>query len=286
MRSIQSLIIDTRLEADGVREAETNEQEATLAKREIHDEWESHYRTADNERFYNQCFDAILRDHCAPPGSTFLDVGCGIGAHSVRLAERGYRVEAVDFSESILEATRKNVDAHNLGQMISVCQGNLRDLPYADGEFDYVLCWGVLMHVPDLEGAISELVRVVAPGGSLVVSEDNMHSVQSVTFRTLLRLLGRRREVQWTDAGIEKWKETDAGKLMTRETRIPWLICAFEKRGLRLRARKSGQFTEAYVRVASPTLQRAIHALNSAWFRYGGPPQLAFANIMIFERPA
>ncbi len=276
---------ETGLEAEGVREAETNEQEATLAKAAIHDEWESHYRTADNERFYNQCFDEILRDLCAPAGSTVLDVGCGIGAHSVRLAKRGYLVEAVDFSESILDAARKNVDRRNLGQMINVCQGNLRDLLYADGEFDYVLCWGVLMHVPDLEGAISELVRVVAPGGALVVSEDNMNSVQPVTYRALLRLLGRRREVHRTDAGIEKWKETDAGKLMTRETRIPWLISAFEKRGLRLRARKSGQFTEAYVRVSSPALQRAIHAVNSAWFRYGGPPQLAFANIMIFERP-
>ena len=74
--------------------------------------------------------------------------------------------------------------------------------------------------------------------------------------------------------------------LMTRETDIDWLISAFEKLGLQLSVRRSGQFTEAYARVSWRPLQRAVHAFNSAWFRYNGPPKLAFANILVFERPA
>ena len=97
----------------------------------------------------------------------------------------------MDFSESILAEARTNIEQRHLAEKITLRQGNLRELPFAEGEFHYVLCWGVLMHVPDIEAAISELARVVAPGGKLIVSEDNMNSVQPVTHRALLRLIGR-----------------------------------------------------------------------------------------------
>ncbi|PND57582.1 hypothetical protein CRM90_11355 [Mycobacterium sp. ENV421] len=268
-----------------MREADTNEQEATLSKPDIHAEWASDYRQGANERFYNECFVEILKALAAPTGARFLDAGCGSGSHSIRLAERGYRVEAVDFSEAILESARQRVDEHNVRDRVTLRQGNLRALPYADGEFEYVLCWGVLMHVPDLEAAIAELSRVVAPGGALVVHEANMNSLQSAAQRTLLRALRRQRKVVRTDAGIEKWRETDAGKVMTREARPAWLISEFEKHGLRLRTRRSGEFTEAYARVPAPVLQKVIHDFNSAWFRHSGPPHFAFTNVLIFDRP-
>jgi SAM-dependent methyltransferase len=267
-------------------EAERNDVEATLAQPAVHLEWEANYRTEENERFYDRCFDELLREVGAPSGATFLDAGCGIGAHSVRLAEHGYRVVAVDFSENILADARKNVEAHGLAASIDIRQANLKELPFDDGAFEYVLCWGVLMHIPDVEAAITELARVVAPGGKFVLTEDNMHAVQPVTQRALQKVLGRKPDVRNTPAGLEKWRETEAGMLMTRQADVPWLIRTFERQGLRLVLRKSAQFTEAYARVSWGPAQTAIHRLNWAWFRYGGPPGLAFGNILVFERSA
>jgi ubiquinone/menaquinone biosynthesis C-methylase UbiE len=269
-----------------MREDDTRAVESALAGPGIHGEWEQQYRTPENEGFYDRYFDEILNLLDPPEGATILDAGCGIGAHSVRLAERGFNVEAVDFSDSIVESARHYVAGHELGARIRISRANLRALPHQDASFDYVLCWGVLMHVPDIDAAISELVRVLAPGGMLIVAEDNMRSLQSRTIRGLARMLHRPRDDRRTPGGIEHWRVSDSGTLMLREADIPWLVGAFEARGLRLVQRRAGQFTNVYARFSSQRLQRAVHKFNALWLRFRGSPGMAFGNVLVLQKPA
>ena len=81
----------------------------TLADGEIHRKWVNTYRTEKNHRFYEMAFDAILREIHPPKGAMFLDAGCGSCQHSLRLAQRGFRVTAVDFSDSALALARENI---------------------------------------------------------------------------------------------------------------------------------------------------------------------------------
>src|SRR5213594_2433459 len=136
-----------------------------LSRPEIHQRWERDYRSTDNESFYEQGFDYILRVLKPSPGATFLDAGCGSCAHSVRLARRGFNVRAVDFSESALAMAEDYVNSKELQDQIILGRESLLELSFLDETFDYVLCWGVLMHIPEVERAVSELSRVIKPGG-------------------------------------------------------------------------------------------------------------------------
>src|SRR2546425_888869 len=89
-----------------------------LARPEIHRQWKRDYRTADNESFYEQAFEYILRVLKPAPDATFLDAGCGSCAHSVRLARRGFNVVAVDFSESALAMAQDYVSSKQLQERI------------------------------------------------------------------------------------------------------------------------------------------------------------------------
>src|SRR5213076_2226800 len=94
----------------------------------------------------------------------------------------------IDFAAPVLAEARANVARAGLEDRVSLSQGNLLTLPFADSAFRYVLCWGVLMHIPDVAGAIAELARVLAPGGTLIVGEGNMHSPDELALRLLDRL--------------------------------------------------------------------------------------------------
>ena len=251
----------------------------------IHQKWVANYRTPEMQVFYDMAFDRIVTLLEAPPGAVILDAGCGSCAKSVLLASKGFRVTAVDYSANALELASETVKRLGVEDRITLKQDNLLGLSFPDGAFHYVLCWGVLMHIPDLPRALSELVRVVAPGGTLVLSEGNMHSLQAVVMRGLKKVLGRERaEVARVPGGIEYTDKTEQGTLLTRQTDIPWLIKECERLGMRLRARQPGQFTELYVAVPWRPLKRLIHAANTLWFRYirlAGP---AFGNILLFEK--
>lgn len=90
-----------------------------------------------------------------------LEVGCGEGELAERLQrELGAEVLAIDQSERMVELTRaRGVDAR---------LGDVQRLPLSDGEFDCELAAWMLYHVPDLDRALSELARVLRPGGRLV----------------------------------------------------------------------------------------------------------------------
>jgi ubiquinone/menaquinone biosynthesis C-methylase UbiE len=256
-----------------------------LANATIHHKWVNTYRTAEMQTFYAMAFDEIAKRLEAPRDATILDAGCGSCAKSVLLAARGFRVVATDFSASALELAKETVRAQGFEDRITLQREDLTALSFPDGTFQYVLCWGVLMHIPDLQRALSELVRVLAPGGVLVISEGNMFSVQAVLLRWLKRMLGRERaEVTKTSAGIEYRAVTDQGGLVTRQMDMAWLVGEGKRLGLALNARIAGQFSELYVAVPWRAAKRFIHMVNSVWFRYVGLAGPAFGNILIFEK--
>lgn len=95
----------------------------------------------------------------------FLDLGCGLGRHSVLFAKHGFRVCSFDFSPEAVESTRKWAEEENLHLDCRV--GDMRELPYEENSFDCILGWNVINHT-DTEGVkktVSEIRRVLRPGG-------------------------------------------------------------------------------------------------------------------------
>jgi ubiquinone/menaquinone biosynthesis C-methylase UbiE len=282
------LVVDPQT---GGNQAMTNSEsklvENLLARPEMHQQWTRDYRTADNEGFYEQAFDYIVRVLQPPAGATFLDAGCGSCAHSIRLGRRGFHVRAVDFSESALRLAQDYLKSKGLEDRITLGRESLLELSFPDESFDYVLCWGVLMHIPEVRRAVAELARVIKPSGFLVVSEGNKSAPEAVSIRNLKRLLRKETaDVKDTPAGVEYWKEKDGDTLVTRQANIKWLIRSFEANGMRMTKRVAGQFSETYTMFSAPPLKRLVHGFNNLWFRrvkWSGP---AFGNILFFQKRA
>ena len=129
---------------------------------QIHVTWERNYRSLGNERFFERIYDEFVKQIGYPLGSHALDIGCGVCANSIRLARRGNIVSAADYSEAILDQARANVSRNQLSEQITIDREDILNLSFPDNRFDLVLCWGVLMHIPDAERAISQLIRVQA----------------------------------------------------------------------------------------------------------------------------
>jgi tellurite methyltransferase len=96
---------------------------------------------------------------------TALDLGCGVGRHTVMLAELGYRTSALDASEAGLDHTRQALA--DRGLQADVRLGHMSALPFPDGAFGYVLSLNVIYHgdPPAVRQAIGEIARVLVPGG-------------------------------------------------------------------------------------------------------------------------
>lgn len=98
-------------------------------------------------------------------GGRVLDAGCGAGRMSRYLADRGCRVHGVDLSPGMVEAA---TGAH---PDLRFDVASLADLPLDDSSFDGALLWYSTIHTPDqhLPALLAEVVRVVRPGGHLLV---------------------------------------------------------------------------------------------------------------------
>jgi SAM-dependent methyltransferase len=94
-----------------------------------------------------------------------LDAGCGSGRYSVAMALHGAAwITAVDVSETgLLEARRRATEF----PQIKFQQGSVLELPFEDETFDFVWSAGVIHHTADFDKALSELTRVLRPGGKL-----------------------------------------------------------------------------------------------------------------------
>lgn len=104
----------------------------------------------------------------SPAGLDILDAGCGTGYLSVKLAAAGGAVVGVDLSPAMIAHAEQNAAAAGVSARFVV--GSLSALSaLPDASFDRAVSNYVLMDLPDLEGAMSELSRVLRPGGFAVL---------------------------------------------------------------------------------------------------------------------
>jgi ubiquinone/menaquinone biosynthesis C-methylase UbiE len=133
--------------------------------------------TVDGYREWARCYDEpgnqlidleqpvvwdILRG--LEPGRA-LDAACGTGRHTSYLASLGHEVIGVDSSPAMLAKAQAKIPEGTFAL------ADLHDLPLPDDHVDLVVCALALTHVPDLEPVLAEFVRVLRPGGQLVISD-------------------------------------------------------------------------------------------------------------------
>ncbi|PYM28879.1 MAG: class I SAM-dependent methyltransferase [Candidatus Rokuibacteriota bacterium] len=137
-----------------------------LPTREGYDRWAAIYDDEDNPL-------VLLEDaHLAPllgdvRGLDVVDLGCGTGRRTLRLAAAGARVTAVDFSEGMVAKARAKP---GWGRVRFVAHDLTRPLPFADRAFDRVLSFLVLDHLADVATFFAECRRVCRGDGFVLVS--------------------------------------------------------------------------------------------------------------------
>lgn len=118
----------------------------------------------------------------AKPGESILDLGCGDGQLTLRIASTGARVVGVDASpEMLAKARSRGIDAH---------EGNAESLPFADHSFDAVFSNAVLHWVRDQDAMMAEVRRVLKPGGRFVAEmagHGNIAAIRVAFMATLAR---------------------------------------------------------------------------------------------------
>jgi ubiquinone/menaquinone biosynthesis C-methylase UbiE len=108
--------------------------------------------------------------------SNALDAATGTGRHALRLARRGIQVTGIDQSPEMLAMAQASATQAALA--IDFHRGSLDDLlPFAEAQFDLVICALALCHVQNLRGAIREFARVLRPGGAVIMSDFHPYCV-------------------------------------------------------------------------------------------------------------
>jgi len=109
------------------------------------------------------------------PGDVVLDLGCGEGRHVI-LAYAAADVHSigVDLSLDDLKTTRAKfrnfAEPNNRAKLFNLATANAQALPFADNTFDKLICSEVLEHIDDYRGVLSEIARVLKPGGLFCAS--------------------------------------------------------------------------------------------------------------------
>ena len=163
--------------------------------------------------------DWIFSHYEIRPGYRILELGCGTAdmwKGKFPLAE-GANLTLTDFSSGMLEKAKNNTEMYTA---VSYRLVDIQCIPYADHSFDMVIANMMLYHVPDLNKALSEVRRVLAPGGVFYCATYGEHGIMEYVNKTLadLEIHGSIGKTFTLQDGAEKLENHfDDVKMYTRE---------------------------------------------------------------------
>jgi SAM-dependent methyltransferase len=127
------------------------------------EEWEEQaddwVELTTDDPFYDLLNQPAFLELLPEPGRLTVDIGCGEGRLTRELTRRGHRVVAVDGSPRLARAAARHREA------TAVAVGDVVGVPIASSVADLAVCFMVLMDIEDLESAVAEIARILAPGG-------------------------------------------------------------------------------------------------------------------------
>jgi len=147
-------------------------------------------------------------DFAGAHGLRVLEIGCGLGTDGVQFAKAGADYTGVDLTDAAIELARKRFELSGLRGELRV--SDAENLDFADESFDLVYSHGVLHHTPGIARAVSEIHRVLKPGGRAIVM---LYHRDSYNYRVGIRILRR--------AGSRLLKSESGIKLVHRMTGEP-----------------------------------------------------------------
>jgi SAM-dependent methyltransferase len=147
------------------------------------------------------------------PSSVVLDVGCRDASHLIELVRAtGASGVGIDPLRRFVERAQEAVAAADLEARIQIAEGVMQDIPWPDGSFDLVWCRDVIEVVEPLEAAVTEIARVLQPGGHVVVftvfATDRLEPQESALLAQSLavvpaNLVEKKVEAAFSGAGLE-----------------------------------------------------------------------------------
>lgn len=172
-------------------------------------EYERMYRLEDTYWWFvarHRLIEALLHHYFGPPNTNtqtraFLDVGCGTGAMSVRMARWG-KVVSADFSPLALQFSHRRGLKHLVG-------ADAMKLPFRSDSFDALIALDILEHLSDDRAAMCEFHRVLKPGGyafALVPAYQHLWSEHDVALMHHRRYIRKELSERFAAAGFELQK--------------------------------------------------------------------------------
>lgn len=133
------------------------------------------YSLSENQRLADQAMTLtgiIHHDSNFAPGAQVLEAGCGVGAQTVIVAAQNPDTffTSIDISPASVEEAARRVDEAKLNN-VSLRQGNIFALDFPPDSFDHIFLCFVLEHLPNPVEALSLLMKVLKPGGSIMLIE-------------------------------------------------------------------------------------------------------------------
>jgi SAM-dependent methyltransferase len=153
---------------------------------EVRDYWDAQAAAFDAEPDHGlldppvrEAWRALLLSRLPPAPADVVDLGCGTGSLAVLLAEAGHAVRGLDLSERMVAAATAKATA--AGANAHFAQGDAAEPPYDPGSCDVVLARHVLWALPDPHDAVGRWVRLLRPGGRLVLVEGSWSTGTGLT---------------------------------------------------------------------------------------------------------
>jgi ubiquinone/menaquinone biosynthesis C-methylase UbiE len=165
-----------------------------VTNRKAYEEWHSRYEIDGG---VDTPWHKMVVKHLEPKrdlvGKRILEIGCGRGGFACWLAkqaERPKHIVAADFATTAVQKGRTFAEEHKISG-ISWEVADVQNIAHKDASFDTVISCETIEHVPSPKRALSEVARVLRPGGRLLLSTPNYLGPLGL-YRVYLRMLGRR----------------------------------------------------------------------------------------------